>query len=150
MVPTITRVEQFFHASVARCQIRRNQRSFALFRRIGKTNLEGIKPLHGNFRNFNFAYLRSGGRLFRKSQHKPVERQGFTFGMHPHALNIVQNPTGNISFFCLTIDKGAETHPLYYARYFQIKRLTRHALIASLNALTKARIDTAELSGKCT
>lgn len=91
---------------------------FRLFRRIGKTDLKSVKALYGHFCNLDFTYLSSGRLLFRKSQYEPVERQGFTFGVHLHAFNIVQNPTGNISFFCLTIDKGAETHPLYYARYF--------------------------------
>ena len=74
MVATIIRVEQLFHASVARCQIGRNKRGFVLLRRIGKANLESIEPLHRNFRNLDFAYLRSSGLFFRKSQHKPVER----------------------------------------------------------------------------
>ena len=118
METTIVRVEQLFNASVARCQIRRNERGFILFRCIGKTNLKSIKALYGHFCNLDFAYLRSSRRLFGKGQHKPVKRQGFSLSMHLHAFNIVQNPAGNISFFCLTIDKGAETHPLYYARYF--------------------------------
>ncbi len=57
--------------------------------------------------------------MLRQIQHEAVQRLRLAFGMHLDAMDVVEHPTGDHVQFCLTIDKGAETHPLYYAGNLQ-------------------------------
>ena len=118
MVAAVLRIEQLFHAGIAGGQIGRHQRGLTLCSIFGKANLEFVEALYRHFLDLDFTHLGCSWLFLRKGQHEPVKRQGFAFGVNFHALDVVQNPAGNIAFFCLTIGKGAETHPLYYARYF--------------------------------
>ncbi len=127
VVAPVLRVEQLFHAGIAGGQVGRNQSGIGFGAFFREADLERVEAFQGHFGDGDLLHLGSRGGMLGKIQHEAVQLGGLAFGVYFHAVHVVQHPPGDHVQFCLTIDKGAETHPLHYAGNLQFKRFTRHA-----------------------
>ena len=112
-VSPIVGVHKLAGAILARCQIGRNERGLLHGSSIRKPYLEGIEALERYFLERQLVDLRSGGRVFRKLDHELVEQLALALCVDEHAVGRIENPTVDQVFFCHTVNKGAEAHPLY-------------------------------------